>query len=699
MKGGGRAVNGGGKSGIAGRLSDLVLVRMHRRTSEYLAAADRERIQIAAACRRATTVDDLPERILGRTIYAQASSIRGPLRELVQNALDASPRGGRIHVRSSSTVAMGDTVVVVTDRGRGLTRTELVEDLIVPFRSGKAGDAEAIGEHGIGFLSVLEIAPCLEVATRAFGLGSILRVAPIGNGPPYNDFGFSLETLEVGVAPGTSVRLMLGKPILPATLAEHVATVAGLVDPLRASIFVNDVAINTVRPRLRRAASVTLNHHGEQGELELLVGRGDGIAPVLVVTQKGLSISRSSDAFDAPGYSLHKDLLRAVNNAGYGIVVDLPLSVPLTKGRSAVAASAAQATTLAMALAFERFILEDALHDRELLNGVDHRLSAILDRLVSLALAGDLSTPAPPPAELSVPPTLKPAVAPVEAPSPPRVPTVAAPEEVIRFAAALLEAPMFHVAEVDAIGRVVSTSRTLRALAIAHREGRLQTLGEPRAMKPGVEYLAPQDPLANALLRRILPRPMPKVRDTSPAPVARPLQRVTRDRLRTIALPGGPTLIAAIDLLQHIDAAVSAAAGLGPWVITVHQDLYGPDEMAHTDGSGISVNLGSVRIRCLLLSALSGDDDAAFGALVNLVLHEKAHVALACFVPRPNAEHGATFYRQKDVLRRCLLEALAKGTISNPAWVLPALRRQLGRVELPAPALLATALRHVTVAA
>ena len=66
----------------AGLLSELVLVRLHGRAAEYVTADGAARPAIIAACRAEATVDDLPERILSRTIYAQAASRFGPLREL-----------------------------------------------------------------------------------------------------------------------------------------------------------------------------------------------------------------------------------------------------------------------------------------------------------------------------------------------------------------------------------------------------------------------------------------------------------------------------------------------------------------------------------------------------------------------------------------------------------------------------------------
>ena len=58
----------------SGRLSDLLLVRVHGRTAAYLAASVANREAIVEACRGEATVPDLAERILARTIYSQASS-------------------------------------------------------------------------------------------------------------------------------------------------------------------------------------------------------------------------------------------------------------------------------------------------------------------------------------------------------------------------------------------------------------------------------------------------------------------------------------------------------------------------------------------------------------------------------------------------------------------------------------------------
>ena len=679
----------------AGLLSELVLVRLHGRAAEYVTADGVARPAIIAACRGEATVGDLPERILSRTIYAQAATRAAPLRELIQNALDASVRGARIDVRSAGarTLGEGDVEISISDAGRGMSGVELLEDLLVPFRTRKEGDPEAIGEHGIGFLGALEIAPRLEVMTSTGAEAHRLRIRPVGARPPHSDFAWTLAPIDLppGSASGTTVRLTLERPVDRAALTAEILTVAGFVDPARARIHVNGVLVNEARPRLRRVACVPIGAGGALGDLELFVGRGEGIPPRLILTQRGLLVSDRVDAFPGADRSLHREIARAIGAAGYGLVADLPPSVPLNKGRSSASGFAARYVDEALAAAFERFVLEDALHDRELLRGVDHRLASVLDRLVMAALAGEVRAPLSSPQAATAAIDARVAAARDSAPSSepptPKKPTVAAPEAVIRFADALLDAPMFVTLTFDLPNRERRTMRALRGVLETYRAGLLRAAGEGRS--PGLVYLSATDPLSQALLRRL--GALAPAAPMAPRPESPLRLRCTgRDRLVAgPAIAGVEALIAALDLLAQIDVAISAAAGLGPSTITVHQDLYGPDEMAHTDGAGISVNVASPRVRALLVAVLGAGDLIALGALVDLLLHEKAHVSLASALPPSIAEHGLSFYRRKDALRRLLLQGIAAGTVIDPILYLPHIRRDLLGAALPQPELLA----------
>ncbi|AKT37694.1 ATP-binding protein [Chondromyces crocatus] len=675
-------------STASGLLSDLVLVRMHGRAEDYLRAREHERLALLATCRNEATVPDLAERIVARTIYAQAASRSAPLRELVQNALDASPRGARIEIRLSE----DGREILVSDQGPGMTRTELLEDLLVPFRSAKEGEPATIGEHGIGFFSALEIAPCVEVVSLTRAGAHRLRVEPYGEGPPYRDFTWSIGPVTrrgwygMRGATGTTVRLMLATPTTRATLAADLATVVGLVDPAEARVYLNGLLVNTARSRLRRVATAPVGRlPGGRivGDLTLYVGRGEGIEPQLTVLQKGLTVSARMDPFLGSELGLHRDLARAITTAGYGIVVELPLGVPLNKGRSAVAANASAAVETALTAAFERFMLGDALYDRELLRAVDHRMSSVLDRLIAAAMLGDPIPPVvtPPPPEGAA-----------------RTPTVAAPEEVVRFASGLLDAPLFVLITYDDELTPTRVPSTLRQLIDAHRCGLLRPQ-DGRAPIPGRLHLPLDEPLAQALWRRLaVSSPQTVVLDPPSRPAPIPVSRTSRDVLLSRAghLGGTRTVAGAMVLLEKIDAAISQSADLATSPVWIHQDLYGPDEMAHTDGSGISVNLASARVRALIASALASDDWAALSALVDLMLHEKAHVSLASFIPRAQAEHGTSFYRRKEWLRRRLLYAIELGIVADPMRWLVVVRRGLdmdaGGLVLPTTEALASAL-------
>lgn len=686
----------------SGRLSDLLLVRVHGQTAAYLAAGAAERDVIVAACRAEATVPDLAERILARTIYAQASTRTVPLRELVQNALDASARGRPIDIRSSA----DGMEISVTDHGSGMTAVEMLTNLLVPFRSGKEDIATAIGEHGVGFFSALEIAPRLEVKTRTLSGGNWLQVEPIGSGPPYADFRWKLGPLgQHDGRLGTTVRLFLSERISRSLLMAELVTAAAFVDPTVARIYVDGMLVNVARTRMRRVAKVPMQDPrlGPLGDMELWIGReGGGIAPQMTITQRGLLVAVRQDPFVTPELGLHRDLMRAILAAGFGFVVDLPLDVPLNKGRSGAVSYVTNTVEASVVSAFERFVLHDALYDRDLLRAVDHRLSSVLDRLLTVSLAGQtleraastgLSEPASRRGEATSAPVSEPRA---QAPRP----TVAAPEEIIRFADALLDTPSLRVTISNDTHETTCSILTLRHAFDLYRAGRLHLVGEP--LVAGYAYISLHDPLADALWRRLAALdPAHRVgvsssdrRVRSVGVLAMP--RVDRETLVAHAgtLGGVDAIASAMTILEGIDAAVSLAAEMTPSPIFVHQDLYGPDEMAHTDGSGISVNLASARIRALLVSVLHQDDAAAFGALVDLVLHEKTHVSLASFVPHANAEHGASFYRRKDQLRRRLLEAVAKGNVGDPISWLRAARRGLSRIDFPTPEALAAAFRN-----
>lgn len=96
-------------------------------------------------------------------VIAQFADTYAFLRELVQNAIDA----GTPHVDVAIARADGGATVAVADRGEGMSRDTIENQLLVLFRSTKESDPRKIGKFGIGFASVLAPDPALVVVRTA----------------------------------------------------------------------------------------------------------------------------------------------------------------------------------------------------------------------------------------------------------------------------------------------------------------------------------------------------------------------------------------------------------------------------------------------------------------------------------------------------------------------------------------------------
>ncbi len=94
-------------------------------------------------------------------VIAQFADQFAFLRELVQNAIDAGSPS--IEVQVAWDTALQCVRVRVRDRGAGMTRDVIENQLLVLFRSTKESDRTKIGKFGIGFASVLAPNPAVVV--------------------------------------------------------------------------------------------------------------------------------------------------------------------------------------------------------------------------------------------------------------------------------------------------------------------------------------------------------------------------------------------------------------------------------------------------------------------------------------------------------------------------------------------------------
>ncbi|HUQ07227.1 MAG TPA: ATP-binding protein [Kofleriaceae bacterium] len=142
-------------------------------------------------------------------VVAQFADPLAFYRELVQNAIDAGSPA--IEVEVSYDAAAGAVRAVVRDRGEGMDRDTVENQLLVLFRSTKDRDPTKIGKFGIGFSSVLAPRPrVVVVQTVRGGQRLTLHLHP--------DLSYQLFDGGKATRNGTSVELEL--PMEPAAVAD-----------------------------------------------------------------------------------------------------------------------------------------------------------------------------------------------------------------------------------------------------------------------------------------------------------------------------------------------------------------------------------------------------------------------------------------------------------------------------------------------
>lgn len=114
---------------------------------------------------RTLAVDDVPEAprdpgIVGDVIR-QFADPKAFFRELVQNAIDAGSPSVEVRIEHDPSA---QKLRVAVDRGEGMSRDTLENQLLVLFRSTKETDPTKIGKFGIGFASVLAPEPKVVIA-------------------------------------------------------------------------------------------------------------------------------------------------------------------------------------------------------------------------------------------------------------------------------------------------------------------------------------------------------------------------------------------------------------------------------------------------------------------------------------------------------------------------------------------------------
>ncbi|MEJ7604209.1 MAG: ATP-binding protein [Kofleriaceae bacterium] len=227
-------------------------------------------------------------------VVAQFADPLAFYRELIQNSIDAGTPS--IEVRLAYDEPARLMRVTVRDRGDGMSR-EIVEDqLLVLFRSTKEHDETKIGKFGIGFKSVLAPRPNLVIVqTARQGQRLTLHLHP--------DLTYELYDAGPAAQSGTSVELELAmEPDLSDDFIER--TEAALVRWCRhASVPIelearrrsgDEVAVRIDRPLALEHALVEVRDAADDGKLVCVVGLVTG-TPAVGFFNHGLMLHETEE--------------------------------------------------------------------------------------------------------------------------------------------------------------------------------------------------------------------------------------------------------------------------------------------------------------------------------------------------------------------------------------------------------------------
>jgi hypothetical protein len=136
-------------------------------------------------------------------VIAQFADPKAFYRELVQNAIDAGTPSVEVKLEYDE---QGQRMrVSVRDRGEGMTREIVENQLLVLFRSTKEQDREKIGKFGIGFVSVLSPNPEVVIVQTVRDRRRITLHL-------YRDLGYELFDGGPATQSGTTVELEIALP-------------------------------------------------------------------------------------------------------------------------------------------------------------------------------------------------------------------------------------------------------------------------------------------------------------------------------------------------------------------------------------------------------------------------------------------------------------------------------------------------------
>ncbi len=375
-------------------LADLVMMQMAGDFTEFLQSLPgvKDQNDFAAAARliaktkKEITTAKLFPSIVEKTIEAQFGEQHAALRELPQNALDAYnamdyPR--EVHVDLHP--AGEHFAFHVRDFGSGMDLPSLVKNLLIPYNSGKEYDPTKIGEHGIGWYSVVDFAEVVKVISRPQHSSSAVQALIYYHKKAKEWRTTILPQARNGFArwpehDGTEVRAFVRQEDTSAEkVRDALYQYVGMVRESQGKIFLGEEHINLLADEYQEGPPANIAVNGQTELMRLAVSKRvmhgntndprfkhrDQNLDKIVFTQRGLFVKYESLPFKEGGIqaALAKDIMRM----GLDFWVDLPMNVTLTKGRNDIISDHQPLVLEGLYRGFEDLFLDVLLEDHELM--------------------------------------------------------------------------------------------------------------------------------------------------------------------------------------------------------------------------------------------------------------------------------------------------------------------------------------------
>lgn len=373
-------------------LADIVMVQMTGRFEDFLNSLPsngntsmEEAKKFIKETRDIATTQKVFKSIVEKTIEAQIGDKHATLRELGQNGMDSYDLADMNKKVQFDLKSLDDYLILrARDYGCAMDMKALVRDLLIPYNSGKEFDANKIGEHGIGWYTIVDIADLVKVTTRKKDMDKSIQsliyrkendwLATIN---PNSDNGF-YKDMHIKDN-GTEVCAYIPKKVTTATdIINFMFQYLGMVEKSKAKILLHNMVVNNVRSSYIEGAPVNVNI--DRNEKPLVVGvskrelsasagdirfkhRNKNLSKILY-TQRGLFIKYDSNPFHEE--TTHHQLLEELIGHGLDFWVDVPEHATLTKGRNNIIADHSAAVLDGTYQGFENVFLDVLLDDEEL---------------------------------------------------------------------------------------------------------------------------------------------------------------------------------------------------------------------------------------------------------------------------------------------------------------------------------------------